>query len=254
MPIALADGSSHVLVLGGTTEAGALVAALAGSSRFTVTLSLAGRTASPKAAPVPTRVGGFGGSQGLAEWIVANRVARVVDATHPFAARISANAAQACVQTRTPLLAIRRPAWDRIEGDHWIEVADTAAAADALGETPRKVFLTIGRQDLATFARAPQHTYHVRTIEPVDGIMPVPRLTEINARGPFTREAEIAFLREAGIEVIVSKNAGGAATYAKIEAARQLGLTVVMVRRPNLPDVPSVADAQAALDRLLGQR
>ena len=235
----------HILILGGTSEAGALVRALAPSSD--VTLSLAGRTASPKPEPVPTRIGGFGGVEGLAAWIVAHRVARVVDATHPFADRISGNAAQACARTGTPLLAIRRPPWEPVPGDDWIDVADMDAAAEALGSAPRIVFLTIGRQALAAFARAPQHTYHVRTIEPVGDALPVPRMTTITARGPFSTQAEIALMREAGIAVVVSKNAGGAATYGKIAAARELGISVVMVRRPAVPDVPAVPDAEGAL-------
>lgn len=237
----------HVLVLGGTTEASALVAALAKDARIRCTLSLAGRTAVPKAAPVPTRIGGFGGVEGLSAWIAENRVQRVVDATHPFAARISRNAFEACARTATPILAVRRPAWTAHPGDRWIEVADMAAAVAALGPTPRRVFLTIGRQEVAAFAAAPQHAYHVRTIEPVGDALPVPHLTLVSARGPFSLEAERALMREASIEMLVTKNAGGAATYAKIAAARELGVPVVMVRRPAVPDSPSVTDAERAL-------
>lgn len=234
----------RILILGGTGEASALVRGL--PVPLSVTLSLAGRTSRPKAEAVPTRTGGFGGAEGLADWIARERTDLVIDATHPFAARISANAARACARTGVPLLAIRRPAWAPKPGDRWILVQDMAAAVEALGQAPRHVFLTIGRQEVAAFAAAPQHAYVVRAIEVVD--LAVPRLACIQARGPFDAAAEAAFLAEARIEVLVSKNSGGAATYGKIAAARTLGLPVVMVARPAKPDVPSVPDVAAALD------
>ncbi len=239
----------RILILGGTTEASALAAGLAPlAAHFAPTLSLAGRTARPRPLPVPTRIGGFGGAQGLAEYLLAEGIGQVVDATHPFAARISRNAAEACAAADVPLLAIRRPAWDRQPRDDWTEVDDMAGAAAALGEMPRNVFLTIGRQEVSAFLAAPQHRYFVRSIEPAG--VALPQLQAIAARGPFDRAAETRFLREAGIAVMVTKNSGGAATYAKIEAARDLGLPVVVVRRPAVPAVPWVADAQAALERL----
>ncbi len=210
-------------------------------------LSLAGRTRAPVAPPVPVRVGGFGGVDGLARFLTEERIDRLIDATHPFAARISANVAEAARRVGVSLLAIRRPAWVAEPGDRWTEVADMAAAAEALGERPRRVFLTIGRQEVAAFAAAPQHAYVVRSIEPIGDTLPVPRLHTIEARGPFDAEAEAALMREAGIETVVSKNAGGAATFGKILAARHLGLPVVMVRRPAKPEVPSVPDAAGAL-------
>lgn len=236
----------RILILGGTGEASALVRGLlAHGERFALTLSLAGRTREPKAQAVPTRIGGFGGAEGLAAWLRQERTDLVIDATHPFAARIGANAARACAETGTRLLAIRRPAWMPQAGDRWIPVPDMAAAALALGPIPRRVFLTIGRQEVAAFAAAPQHDYVVRAIEPID--LAVPRLTAIQARGPFDAAAEAAFLTEREIEVLVSKNSGGDATAGKIAAARGLGLPVVMVSRPAKPDVPSVPDAAAAL-------
>ncbi|GEP01463.1 cobalt-precorrin-6A reductase [Methylobacterium haplocladii] len=248
------DGADRlpVLILGGTTEASALARALATAPRLALTLSLAGRTLNPTLPRVPTRLGGFGGAEGLAAWIAGHRIARVVDATHPFAARISRNAATACAQTGVMLLAIRRPPWDRMEGDRWIEVDDMAAAAAAVGSAPRRVFLTIGRQELGAFAAAPQHDYVARTIEPIGDALSVPRLTEITARGPFTLADEIAFLREAGIEVLVTKNSGGTATSAKIAAARELGLSVIILRQPNMPDVPSVPAVEGAIAWLSG--
>ena len=244
------DGESmRILILGGTGEAGALVRGLlACGDRRAVTLSLAGRTSQPKAEPVPTRIGGFGGADGLAAWLAQDRTDLVVDATHPFAARMSANAAEACARTGTRLLAIRRPAWQPVSGDYWTEVPDMEAAARALGPAPRRVFLTIGRQEVAAFAAAPQHDYVVRAIESVD--LAVPRLSTIQARGPFDEAAEAAFLSGSAIEVLVSKNSGGSATYGKIAAARSLGLPVIMVARPHKPEVPSVPDVTAALDRI----
>lgn len=235
----------RVLILGGTTEASTLVKGL--DPRIDATLSLAGRTSAPRREPVRTRIGGFGGAEGLAAWIVAKRIAAVIDATHPFAARIGAHAALACAAAGVPLLAIRRPPWERRPGDRWTEVEGMAAAALALGAAPRRVFLTIGRLEVGAFAAAPQHDYVVRAIEPIGDALPVPRLTEIAARGPFDEAAEAAFLAGRGIEVLVTKNSGGAATYGKIAAARALGLPVVVVGRPGKPDVPSVPDAEGAL-------
>ena len=244
------ESATRLLILGGTTEATALARALADDTSVAPVLSLAGRTSAPTASPVPVRVGGFGGAEGLARYLAEERIAAVIDATHPFAARISANAARAADLAGVPLLAIRRPAWERQAGDAWIEVDDMAAAAQALGSTPRKVFLTIGRQEVSAFAGAPHHAYVVRSIEPIGDTLPVPRLTTIAARGPFDAEAEAALMQRERIDVVVSKNAGGAATYGKIVAARRLGLPVVMVRRPAKPEVPSVTDAAAALDWL----
>lgn len=237
----------RILLLGGTTEASALAALLVAEPEVAATLSLAGRTAAPRPEPVPTRIGGFGGAEGLARWLAGNGIAAVIDATHPFAARISANAAQACLACAVPLLAVRRPPWERQPGDDWREVRGVAACVAALGPTPRRVFLTIGRQEVSAFARAPQHAYVVRSIEPIGDALPVPNLVTVSARGPFSLDDETRFMREAGIEVLVTKNSGGAATYPKIAAARRLGLPVVIVARPALPDVPSVPDAVGAL-------
>ena len=233
----------RILILGGTAEASALVRELAGRD---VTLSLAGRTTAPKPEPVATRVGGFGGPEGLARYLREHHVDRLIDATHPFAAQMSRHAAAAAAETGVPLLAIRRPPWRRLPGDAWTEVDTVAACVAALGEAPKTVFLTVGRMEVAAFAAAPQHAYVVRTIEPLGDALPVPRLTALRARGPFDEPAEVAFLHEAGIEVLVTKNSGGLATYGKVAAARSLGVPVVIVRQPSHPDVPSVGDAAAA--------
>ena len=237
----------HVLVLGGTTEASALAARLAGCRDLSATLSLAGRTSFPKPAPVPTRIGGFGGVEGLGRWLTEHRVGAVVDATHPFAAVISRNAAAACAQRGVPLLALRRPPWQAQAGDRWIDVPTMPDAVAALGPTPRRVFLTVGRLELPAFAAAPQHAYMVRTIEPIGDALPVPHVIAIRARGPFNEADERRLMQEHGIEVVVTKNAGGAATFGKIAAARALGLPVVMVARPPKPDALTVESVDAGL-------
>ena len=241
----------RILILGGTGEASALVRGLAGSGHA-VTLSLAGRTAAPKREAVPTRVGGFGGPEGLARYLAESGIDRLVDATHPFAARISRNAAAASRLAGVPLLAIRRPAWERQAGDDWREAESVAESVACLGEAPVRALLTVGRLELAAFEAAPQHDYVVRAIEPVAEVLRVPHLTAIAARGPFDAAAESAFLRGSGIDMLVSKNSGGDATYGKIAAARELGIPVVMVRRPDKPEVPAVESAESALRVLLG--
>jgi precorrin-6A/cobalt-precorrin-6A reductase len=238
----------RVLVLGGTAEASALAAKLAERSGIDATLSLAGRTTNPRPSPLPMRTGGFGGAEGLARWLSEHQTDAVVDATHPFAAMMSRNAAQACTRLGVPLLALRRPPWRAQPGDRWIEVATMADAVPALGAAPRRVFLTIGRLELAPFAAAPQHFYLVRSIEPIGEALAVPHLRTLRARGPFDEAGERALLESEHIEVIVTKNSGGSATYAKIAAARALGLPVVVGARPEKPAVDHVASVAAALD------
>ncbi|ACA16898.1 precorrin-6x reductase [Methylobacterium sp. 4-46] len=244
----------RILLLGGTTEATGLARRLAEDPSLRPTLSLAGRTAAPAAAPVATRIGGFGGAEGLAAWLRAEGVDAVIDATHPFAQVISRNAAEACARTGTPLLALRRPPWAAVAGDAWHEVETVAQAVPALGETPRRVFLTVGRLELAAFAAAPQHAYLVRTIEPVGDALPVADLTAITARGPFAEAEERDLMRRHRVEVLVTKNSGGTATYGKIAAARSLGLPVVIVRQPPLPAVARVATQAEALAWLRNHR
>ena len=237
----------NVLILGGTTEARRLAERLAGRSDLAVTLSLAGRTAHPAALPVPVRSGGFGGVAGLAYYLMAERIEALIDATHPYAAVISANAAQAARITRVPLLALRRRPWAKVDGDRWTEVADMNEAVHALGDEPRQVFLALGRKEVAPFAQAPQHHYLVRSVDPIDPPLAVPDAEYIRARGPFGEDDERALLAAHGIDVIVSKNSGGSATYGKIAAARALGIGVIVLRRPTLPDVPAVETVDAAL-------
>lgn len=177
----------------------------------------------------------------------------MIDATHPFAAVISRNAAAACTTSRVPLLALRRPPWRPQEGDRWTVVPSMHDAVSALGREPRRVFLTVGRLELQPFAQAPQHRYVVRTIEPIGEALPVPRLIAIRDRPPFDQAAERALMEREGIEVLVTKNSGGTATYPKIAAARALGLPVILVARPDRPEgVDEVETPAAALAWLEG--
>ncbi len=237
----------RILILGGTSEASALAKLIAGDTRFQPTLSLAGRTASPATPPIPYRIGGFGGWEGLAAWIEAEGVGAMVDATHPFAARISANAVKAAEATGVAFVSLIRPAWTSQDGDHWIGVPSPEAAAAALGASARTVFLATGRLELPAFAAAPQHSYIARVIDhPGDVALP-PRIAFICDRGPFDTAAEERLLKERRAEIVVSKNSGGAATYGKIEAARSLRLPVVMIERPDKPALHPVNSATEAL-------
>jgi precorrin-6A/cobalt-precorrin-6A reductase len=237
----------NILILGGTAEARALAGALAARKDLSVTMSLAGRTAEPAPQPVPVRVGGFGGSDGLARYLRDEQIDALIDATHPYAGIISANAAYAAERTGVPLLALRRPPWTKVAGDNWIEVATVEDAVEALGTSPKRIFLALGRKELQPFAAAPQHSYLVRSVDPVDPPLAVPHATYIAARGPFAEDEDLALLERHRIETIVAKNSGGAATYGKIAAARRLGLPAIMLKRPALPDVPSVETVEEVL-------
>ena len=241
----------RVLILGGTADANRLVAAVATDTRIEAVLSYAGRTENPTPPPIAWRVGGFGGVGGLVDYLRAANIAIVIDATHPFAARMSANAITACALANVPLLALERAAWQRMPGDCWIEVDDIAAAAEALGSAPRRVFLGIGRQYLDVFAAHPQHHYLVRLVDPPRMPLRLPNSEVIVARGPFDFAGDRAMLIEHRIDIVVARNAGGDAAYAKIEAARDLGLPVVMIRRPVIPAREKVADVADVL-RWLG--
>ncbi len=237
----------NVLILGGTTEASAIATALADHPRVRPVLSLAGRTRAPVLPAVPARRGGFGGAEGLAAHLRAHEVAALIDATHPFAAQISRNARTAARSAGVPVIAVSRPPWAAGPGDRWTEVADMAAAVQALGAAPRRVFLTVGQQELAPFSLAPWHRYLIRSVEPPDPALLPATARCIAARGPFREDAERALLEQEGIEVLVTKNSGGAATAPKLAAARALGLLVVMVARPAAPSGETVPDAAGAL-------
>ncbi|WP_225801533.1 cobalt-precorrin-6A reductase [Streptomyces sp. NK15101] len=233
----------HVLILGGTTEARALAGLLHG--RVRVTSSLAGRVASPRLPVGEVRIGGFGGVEGLVEWTAGHAVDAVIDATHPFAERISFNAARAAATAHVPLLALRRPGWVPVDGDDWHPVASLEEAAGALDGLGDRVFLTTGRMGLAAFAACPQW-FLVRSVDAPDA--PMPARTEVLLdRGPFTLDGEREILARRRIDVVVTKDSGGAATSPKLTAAREAGLPVVVVRRPPVPEgVPVAATPEEA--------
>jgi precorrin-6A/cobalt-precorrin-6A reductase len=236
----------RLLLLGGSTEASRLARRLSGHARISATLSLAGRTTNPASATLPTRVGGFGGIEGLSRYLIEEGVDAVVDGTHPFAAQMSENAKAACAIARVPLAQFTRPPWNAQLGDTWIEVSDAVEAAAALGSSPKRVFLTVGRQQLVAF-RGLSHHFLVRSIDPP---LPetLPKFAEVLlAKGPFTVGEEIDLMRRHAIEIIVSKNSGGVATGAKIEATRSLGLPVVMIQRPTVQVQTIFYDVEDAL-------
>jgi len=218
--------------------------------RIDAVISYAGRVERPGDLPVPRRVGGFGGVAGLADYLRANAITHVVDATHPFAAQMSRNAVAACAQTGTPLVALTRPAWTPGPGDDWREVPDIASAVAALEVQPRRVMLAIGRMHLGAFAAQPQHAYLLRLVDPPETPPPLPRHSIVVSRGPFTVESDTALLHAHEIELIVAKNAGGSGARAKLDAARALGLPVIMIARPALPERREVTTQEAVFDWL----
>ena len=238
-----------MLLLGGTTEASRLAQALAQAGVDAV-FSYAGRTDAPIAQPLPTRVGGFGGVAGLQAFLQAERISHVVDATHPFAAQMSSNAVQASAAAGVPLLALERSAWQSQGGDVWKHVADIDAAVQALPAEPARVFLAIGKQNLSPFLACAQHWYLLRLVDPVLDL-PAARGHVVLDRGPFTLQGDRALLQAHGITHIVSKNSGGAGAEAKLVAARELGLPVILIDRPHIPSRHTVGSVPEVL-RWLG--
>lgn len=214
--------------------------------------SYAGRTEAPLAQPLAQRVGGFGGVAGLVAYLRAEGISHIVDATHPFASQMSKNAVEAAGITGIPLMALERPAWVAGPGDRWISVGSGLEAARALPASPSRVFLAIGRQGLGDFAGAPQHDYLLRLVDPPQEPLPLPRTQVVIARGPFRFEDDLALMQDHGTQIVVAKNAGGEGARAKLDAARHLGLTVVMIERPALPTRPVSATVQGVLDWLHG--
>ncbi len=239
-----------MLILGGTTEGYGLAEALAVRPGLLVVSSLAGRTSSPRHPPGELRIGGFGGLAGLAAYLRAERTGAVIDATHPFAARMGWNAAEACRAAGVSLLRLERPAWTPVAGDRWDEVDDWEEAARLVGDRARRVLLALGRQELAAFAGLDHVWFLIRSVDAPDPMPPFVQAELLLARGPFTRAGEDALLRMHRIDTLVCKNSGGAATDAKLEAARALGVRVVMRRRPRRPSVPVVATVPEAVDWL----
>jgi len=239
----------RLLLVGGTSEARALAEALDGTPRLRVVSSLAGAVTQPRLPVGEVRIGGFGGPTGLAEWMTENRVSAVVDASHPFAARISASCVAAAAQTGVPLLRLERPAWTARAGDAWHSVADVSAAAALLPSLGQRALLTTGRRDLPAFYAVPDVWLLARCVDPPAHTVP-PHVEIVLDRGPYTVAAETKLMRSRRIDVLVTKNSGGALTEAKLAAARDLDLPVVMVQRPLVPaeDQPPavVPDVDAA--------
>ena len=238
----------QVLLLAGTTEATALARLLEGHPRLDGTVSLAGRTQRPSRTALPYRTGGFGGAAGLADYLRDNAIGALVDATHPFAAGISANAAAAAEQAGVPLIALERPPWEAGPGDHWLPVADLEAAVASLRPLGHRVLVTTGRQHLAPYEALPDRHYVIRTIDPPEPPPALPDAVFLQQRGPFDAASEAALMAEHAIDVLVTKNSGGEATRGKLDAARERGIPVVMVERPARPaGVPVHHDPATAL-------
>jgi precorrin-6A/cobalt-precorrin-6A reductase len=192
------------------------------------------------------RIGGFGGIDGLIAYLAQENVAAVIDATHPYASKISRNAELACASLNLPLIAYKRPQWNPEEGDCWIPVPDVEAAASLVNERGSRVFLSIGRQELGAFSGCNEAWFLVRSIDAPEERLPAHSKLLLE-RGPFHFEAEMQMLRREGINRIVSKNSGGAATYSKIVAARTLRIPVVMLERPRKHTVPTAARGEDVL-------
>ncbi|MEY2533110.1 MAG: precorrin-6A/cobalt-precorrin-6A reductase [bacterium] len=237
--------AATVLVLGGTAEARELAGAL-DDAGVAVISSLAGRVANPRLPRGAVRVGGFGGPDRLAQWLAAHGIAAVVDATHPFAERISASAAQACPAAGVPLLRLERPGFAERPGDRWHRVAGLAAAAALVPGLGRRVLLTTGRQGLAAFAHDTRAWWLIRCVDPPAPPLPAHHEVLLD-RGPYTLAGELALVDRHAIDVVVTKDSGGALTQAKLDAARERGLPVIVVDRPPRAQVPSVAVVGDAL-------
>lgn len=216
---------------------------------LTAIYSYAGRVDNPRPQPLPVRVGGFGGAQGLADYLRENRISHVIDATHPFAAQMSRNAVEACHKTQTPLAALIRPEWRAQPGDDWRHVPDITAAVSALSGESQRVFLAVGRMHLEDFAPQSQHQYLLRLVDEPDGL-PLQNAEVVVARGPFIESDDRALMQRHNIELVVSKNAGGTGARAKLDAARALGLPVLMIDRPALPQRTEVSSVAQVLDWL----
>lgn len=214
--------------------------------------SYAGRVAALAEQPVPVRVGGFGGADGLASFLRENAISHVVDATHPFAARMSWNAHEACARQGLPLIALTRAPWIAQAGDNWRNVGDIEAAVAALDGAAQRVFLAIGRQNLPAFAVQPQHHYLLRLVDPPNDPIPLPNHSLVVARGPLDFESERALMETHEIDLVVSKNSGGDGARAKLDAARDLALPLIMIARPEMPERREAHSADDVMDWLHG--
>ena len=239
----------RILILGGTSEASEIAARLAAKTDLQVISSLAGRVRQPRLPAGIVRVGGFGGVAGLISYLVNENIGVVIDATHPFASRISGNAELACNTLSLPLIAFERPPWKPQERDLWRTVPDVQTAASMVNHQRNRVFLSIGRQELGAFSDCIDAWFLVRAIEEPNEKLPANSKLILN-RGPFHLNDELQMLRSECISLIVSKNSGGTATYPKIEAARALRIPVVMIDRPLKHKIPTVARPEDVLLKL----
>ena len=246
--------AARLLILGGTGEAAALARGVAArfGDAIDVTTALAGRTSRPGPIPGMVRIGGFGGPQGLSDYLAGQRIDRLIDATHPFAADISRAARLACDTLRVPRLMLLRSPWRRHPLDRWIEVDSIEAAAQIVGRVGRRALLTVGASEIAAFAPATGVRFIVRMIDPPRERLPLRFHEVVLGRGPFALTEERHLLQRHAVDVLVCKASGGAATEAKLVAARELSLPVIMVRRPPVERGLSVDNVEAALDWLAG--
>ncbi|MGY3681546.1 precorrin-6A/cobalt-precorrin-6A reductase [Streptomyces sp. TE33382] len=211
-----------------------------------VTSSLAGRVAGPRLPPGEVRVGGFGGTDGLAAWLREHEVDALIDATHPFAGTISFHAAAAAATAHVPLLALRRPGWVPGDGDRWHPAGSLDEAAELLPALGERVFLTTGRMGLAAFSGLDAPWFLMRSVDAPEGLCP-PRMEVLLDRGPFTLDGERELIRRHRLDVLVTKDSGGDATAPKLTAAREAGIPVIVVRRPPVPEgVPVAATPEEA--------
>ncbi|MEM1129687.1 MAG: cobalt-precorrin-6A reductase [Pseudomonadota bacterium] len=235
-----------ILLLAGTAEAREIAEHLVHDADYDAVASLAGSTRDPDALPLPTRIGGFGSAQGFANYLTQNGVAAVIDATHPFAWRISARSAEICTDLGVPYLQVLRPPWQAGPGDNWIMLANEEEAAQH-ARPPETVFLATGRRTLERFAVLKGCRIFCRRIDRPRRPFPFPGGQYLIGRPPFSVADEKSLFRRLGIDWLVVKNAGGASSRSKLDAAAELGLPVLMVKRPPQPDAPRVETATGAL-------
>ncbi|MGE3366415.1 MAG: cobalt-precorrin-6A reductase [Rhizobiaceae bacterium] len=247
-----------ILLLGGTTEAREIAEVLASCAESEALMSLAGRTSFPAAFPTPVRIGGFGGAEGLASFLRENAFDLLINATHPYADQMWRNAIEAAKLADVPLVAFHRPAWTPVAGDKWTEVDGVAGAIAMLGRRKaRNVFLPLGHKELVKFEAVPRHRYLIRAIESFDPPLNLPKASYLKARPPFDKASERELLKSQQIDVMIVKNSGGSASYPKIVAARELGIEVIVIDRPFVPDIDharSVAEVMRATVHALGLR
>jgi precorrin-6A/cobalt-precorrin-6A reductase len=243
-----------ILILGGTGEARTLADKLVETYPKTrIITSLAGRTSSPRLPGGEIREGGFGGADGLATYLINENVDLMIDATHPYAAQISAHAADAVRQTGVPPLALVRAPWSEQPGDRWIRVPDMAAAVQEISRKSDVCLITTGVKDLEAFASIVTTKLFVRLIEQPAGALPLPDAEVVIGKPPYKLDEERALMQLLGIDLLVTKNAGGDGTRGKIDAARDLGIEVIMIDRPAMPDVETVGTVDAALTWIAGK-